>query len=128
MILAFEKGSLLREGTYLKAEKSERSKVAEGRTSKIKPDIYERVKKDAKYKKMTVDQYLDVLLRRELFQEKKRPRAGKKDFLGYCPNCSSKVKLSTLKSEAPSDTSVPATPDGGEGFFQKFFGKKDGVN
>ena len=94
-----------------------------GRTTQISMDAYERAKKDAKYRKMTVDQYLDSLLREVIFKPAKPKGSKKQDLLGYCPNCGATIKKSTIKLDAPKiDSHMPVKP--AEGFFAKLFKKK----
>lgn len=83
---------------HTKKETSE-GRADKTRITKIKLDVYERLKRDAKYKKMGVDQYLDSFLRSQIFEPKRKNSKQKKDFLGYCPHCKSAVKHSTLKEE-----------------------------
>ena len=99
-------------------------KSIDGRTTQISLDVYERAKKDAKYRKMTVDQYLDSLLRELIFKPAKNKENKRKDFLGYCPNCEATIKLSTLKSEAPQACTESVKPE--KSFFSKLFKKNDG--
>ena len=96
---------------------------SEGRITKIKKDVYERLKKDSKYKKLSVDQFVDQILRQELFGQKKSSPKRKADFLGYCPNCSAMVKQSTLKAEAAPDQEV-GTDKPPQGWLSRLMGKK----
>ena len=97
-------------------------KSIEGRTTQISLDIYERAKKDAKYRKMTVDQYLDSLLREVVFKPAKSKGSKKQDLIGYCPNCDAIIKHSTIKATT-SKTPPSEEPKTGASFFSKFFGK-----
>lgn len=98
-------------------------KSLEGRTTKISLDVYERAKKDAKYRKLSVDQYVDTLLREVLFKATKTRTNKKQDFLGYCPNCNATIKQSTLKSELPETNSKPIQTK--TGILAKLLGTKD---
>ncbi|MFK7824991.1 MAG: hypothetical protein AB8G05_12595 [Oligoflexales bacterium] len=96
-------------------------KNIEGRTTQISLDVYERVKKDAKYRKMTVDQYLDSILREVIFKPTKTKESRKKDLLGYCPNCEATIKHSTIKLEVSKKPTESLQLE--KSFFSRIFKK-----
>lgn len=105
------------------SQDSKKKDSPEGRITRIKKDIYERLKKDSKFRKLSVDQFVDLILRQELFGAKKSTPKRKADFLGYCPNCSAMVKQSTIKSEAAPET-TPREPAPAGGWLSRLLAKK----
>lgn len=105
-----------------KKTKESDDKLEFSRNSYLDKDIYDRIRKEARYQKIDVKTHLNSTLRRLLFDNNKTKSKltnhSKNDLKGYCPNCGSQVKLSTLLSQ-PKTTSTP--PDH-KSFWQRIFG------